>query len=171
MKNINHYPNIIFNIDRALLHLSKYDIQSIMDLAVISVLKDEIDIDNHVVLISSMNVALAMLSGHHQILLILKINHFDLNKLAYIHGHSIPYSKFKYPGKEEEMRFVDSWLVTTKFKLPKWLYNKMQNRALNKHRNLSYVYDKDSSKVKTMLSFQVLIMVIEAILSIYLIIL
>ena len=49
MKNINHYPNIIFNIDRALLHLSKYDIQSIMDLAVISVLKDEIDIDNHVV--------------------------------------------------------------------------------------------------------------------------
>ena len=68
--------------------------------------------------------------------------------MAYIHGHSIPYSKFKYPGKEEEMRFVDSWLVTTKFKLPKWLYNKMQNRALNKHRNLSYVYDKDSSKVK-----------------------
>ena len=49
-------------------------------------------------------------------------------------------------AKEEEMRFVDSWLVTTKFKLPKWLYNKMQNRALNKHRNLSYVYDKDSSK-------------------------
>ena len=32
-ENINHYPNIIFNIDRALLHLSKYDIQSIMDLA------------------------------------------------------------------------------------------------------------------------------------------
>ena len=68
--------------------------------------------------------------------------------MAYIHGHSIPYSKFRYPGKEEEMRFVDSWFVTTKFKLPKWLYNKMQNRALNKHRNLSYVYDKDSSKVK-----------------------
>ena len=65
MKNINHYPNIIFNIERALLHLSKYNIKSIMDLAVISVLKDEIDIDNHVVLISSMNVALAMLSGHH----------------------------------------------------------------------------------------------------------
>ena len=45
----------------------------------------------------------------------------------------------------------DLWIVgfvTTKFKLPKWLYNKMQNRALNKHRNLSYVYDKDSSKVK-----------------------
>lgn len=154
MKNINHYPNIIFNIDRALLHLSKYDIQSIMDLAVISVLKDEIDIDNHVVFdfINECRTSHAFWASLDTFD-IKKINHFDLNKLAYIHGHSIPYSKFKYPGKEEEMRFVDSWLVTTKFKLPKWLYNKMQNRALNKHRNLSYVYDKDSSKVKNHVVF------------------
>ena len=31
MNNINHYPNIIYNIDTALIYLSKYQIQSIMD--------------------------------------------------------------------------------------------------------------------------------------------
>ena len=39
MNNINHYPNIIYNIDTALIYLSKYQIQSIMDLAVITILK------------------------------------------------------------------------------------------------------------------------------------
>lgn len=154
MKNINHYPNIIFNIERALFHLSKYDIHSIMDLAVVTVLKDEIDIDNHVVFnfiheCPTSNAFWNSLDTFD----IKKINHFDLNKLAYIHGHPIPYSKFKYPGKEDEMRFVDSWLITTKFKLPKWIYRKMQNHALKKHRNLSYVYDKDPSKVKNHVVF------------------
>lgn len=154
MKNINHYPNLIYDIDATLLHLSKHDIHSIMDLAVITVLKDEIDIDNHVVFdfanrIPTSKVFWKSLNIHD----IKQINHFDLNKLAYIDGHPIPYSKFKFPGKEEEMRFADSWLVTTKFKLPKWLYHKMHNHALKNHRNLSYVYEKDQSQVKNHVVF------------------
>ena len=154
MKNINHYPNLIYNIDTALFHLSKYDIHSIMDLAVITVLKDEIDIDGHVLFdfVSDLPTSKAFwksLDIHD----IKKVNHFDLNKLAYIHGHTVPYSKFKYPHKEEEMRFAESWLVTTKFKLPKWIYNKMHNHALKKHRNLSYVYEKDPSQLKNHVVF------------------
>ncbi|MDP1309542.1 hypothetical protein Q6286_25745, partial [Klebsiella pneumoniae] len=61
-------------------------------------------------------------------------NHFDLNKLAYIHDHSIPFPKYKHPLADETLRFADSWLVTTKFKLPKWMYNKIHQRAIQNHK-------------------------------------
>ena len=50
MNNINHYPNIIYNIDTALIYLSKYQIQSITSSSH-HYFKNEIDIDGHVVLI------------------------------------------------------------------------------------------------------------------------
>ncbi|BGE81685.1 CDP-glycerol glycerophosphotransferase family protein [Staphylococcus petrasii] len=154
MKNINHYPNFIYNIDATLLHLAKYDIHSIMDLAVITALKNEIDIDGHVVF--DFNNEMPTSKAFWKSLdtrEVKLINHFDLNKLAYIHGHSVPFNKFRFPGKEDEMRFAESWLVTTKFKLPKWMYKKMHQRAVKNHRNLSYVYDKDKSQVKNHIVF------------------
>lgn len=154
MNNINHYPNIIYNIDTALIYLSKYQIQSIMDLAVITILKNEVDIDGHVVFDFIEELQTSSSFWNSLDTREIKItNHFDLNKLAYIHGHSIPFPKYKHPLADETLRFADSWLVTTKFKLPKWMYNKIHQRAIQNHKKLSYVYTKDTSKLKNHVVF------------------
>jgi hypothetical protein len=36
-------------------------------------------------------------------------------------------------------------VLSTKFKLPKWMFKPFKNHSLKKHREISYIYDKDTS--------------------------
>jgi hypothetical protein len=49
IENINHYPNVIFDIATTLDILNTHEINNIFDLAIISLLQDEVAVDPHVV--------------------------------------------------------------------------------------------------------------------------
>ncbi|SUM34659.1 glycosyl glycerophosphate transferase involved in teichoic acid biosynthesis [Staphylococcus gallinarum] len=49
IENINHYPNVIFHIETSLKLLQQYTITKIFDLALLSLLQEDVATDSHVV--------------------------------------------------------------------------------------------------------------------------
>lgn len=76
-----------------------------------------------------------------------KINQFYLNTIAYEHRQKVPFPKFTFDD-HSDLRYSDSVLLSTKFKLPKWMFKPFKNHSLKKHREISYIYDKDTSVLK-----------------------
>lgn len=148
VKNINHYPNVIYEIKSALVHLEKFNIETIFDLALVTILKCQLAVDGHVVfdfktpIYTSSQLWLSIDKNN-----ISKINQFYLNKIAYKHRQKIPFPRFTY-NDHSELRYSDSVLLSTKFRLPKWMFKPFKNHSLKKHRELSYIYDKDKSLLK-----------------------
>lgn len=148
-QNINHYPNLVYHIPTALHHLSTDVVHNIFDLALMTLLFDDVVVDGHVAYdftqpIQASETFWTWLADQQMN----STNYFELNKLAYQQYQAIPFPQPQYKDDSSKMRFADSWLVTTKFKLPKWLYNMMHQHAVNNHKKLSYLYQKDTSKVK-----------------------
>lgn len=148
IKNINHYPNVIFEIKSALVHLEKFNIETIFDLALVTILKGQLAVDGHVVydfkapMQTSTELWLSIDKDN-----ISKINQFYLNTIAYEHRQKVPFPKFTFDD-HSDLRYSDSVLLSTKFKLPKWMFKPFKNHSLKKHREISYIYDKDSSVLK-----------------------
>lgn len=148
VKNINHFPNVIYEIKSALVHLEKFNIETIFDLALVTILKGQLAVDGHVVFdfktpIYTSSQLWSSIDKNN----ISKINQFYLNKIAYEHRQKIPFPRFTY-NDHSELRYSDSVLLSTKFRLPKWMFKPFKNHSLKKHRELSYIYDKDKSLLK-----------------------
>ncbi len=148
VKNINHYPNVIYEIKSALVHLEKFNIETIFDLALVTILKCQLAVDGHVVFdfktpVYTSSQLWSSIDKNN----ISKINQFYLNKIAYEHRQKIPFPRFTY-NDHSELRYSDSVLLSTKFRLPKWMFKPFKNHSLKKHRELSYIYDKDKSLLK-----------------------
>ncbi|MFU0769541.1 CDP-glycerol glycerophosphotransferase family protein [Staphylococcus pasteuri] len=148
VKNINHFPNVIYEIKSALVHLEKFNIETIFDLALVTILKGQLAVDGHVVFdfktpIYTSSQLWSSIDKNN----ISKINQFYLNKIAYEHRQKIPFPRFTY-NDHSELRYSDSVLLSTKFRLPKWMFKPFKNLSLKKHRELSYIYDKDKSLLK-----------------------
>src|SRR5699024_10026124 len=153
IENINHYPNVIFHIETALFILENFNTHNIFDLAIISLLQDDVATDCHVVFDFQKNIASSnkIWKDIHK-LTPLTTTKFNLNKLAYKHKHTIPF-KSKETLAPKQMRFTYKWLDSTRFKMPHWLFNMFQRKLVKKHRECSYIYEKDSSKIKDHIVF------------------
>lgn len=151
--NINYYPNIIFNITEALGHFEQYHIETLFDLAIVTLLQGDVIVDGHVVFDFK-----APFTTSEEFWRSIKQRdnnaeqQFFLNKIAYEHQRSIPYPKFSY-NNHEDLRYADSLLLSTKFKLPRWLYNSIKNRNLRKHKSQSGYYTKNDKQLKNHIVF------------------
>lgn len=54
---------------------------------------------------------------------------------------------------QDSIRYYDSVLLSTKFKAPRWLVTPIKNYSVKKHKEISYIYKKDSSKLKNHVVF------------------
>ncbi|SCS80501.1 CDP-glycerol glycerophosphotransferase family protein [Staphylococcus caeli] len=153
IENINHYPNVIFHIETAQSILKQFQINTIFDLAVISLLEDDIVTDSHVVF----NFETVMTTSKDiwediQNLSPLDTTKFNLNKLAYLHKNSIPFKKNEIL-QPESMRFIDKCLSHSNFRCPHWIFKGIERHFEKKHQNMSYIYAKDKTKVKNHIVF------------------
>lgn len=135
VKNINHFPNVIYEIKSALVHLEKFNIETIFDLALITILKGQLAVDGHVVFdfktpIYTSSQLWSSIDKNN----ISKINQFYLNKIAYEHRQKIPFPRFTY-NDHSELRYSDSVLLSTKFRLPKWMFKPFKNHSLKNIEN------------------------------------
>lgn len=153
VENINHYPNIIFHIETTQRILDEFNIQNLFDLALISLLQDDVVTDSHVIFdfSQSFTTSSKIWKDIHQ-LTPLNTTKFNLNKLAYEHKHGLPF-KMNETLAPEQMRFTDKWLNATGFKMPHWFFNIVQRQSVKKHREKSYIYEKNPSKVKNHIVF------------------
>ncbi|WP_251517639.1 MULTISPECIES: CDP-glycerol glycerophosphotransferase family protein [Staphylococcus] len=153
IENINHYPNVIFHIETIQHMINHHYVNALFDLVVLSLLQEDIVTDSHVVFdfketfSTSPNVWESVKQ-----LQPLNTTAFNLNKLAYQHHHSIPF-KAKDTLAPEQLRTTDKMLKNSGFKLPHWLYNTIEKKALKKHKQMSYIYRKDKSKLQDHIVF------------------
>ncbi|MCG7338171.1 CDP-glycerol glycerophosphotransferase family protein [Staphylococcus sp. ACRSN] len=153
IENINHYPNIIFHIETSLKLLEQYKVEKLFDLALLSLLQEEIVTDSHVVFDFARSFTTSNTvwnSVHH--FEPLNTTAFNLNKLAYLHSHSIPFKAHETLAPDD-MRFTDKLLNSLNFKIPHWIFSPIQRHFVKKHRAQSYIYSKDSSKLKNHIVF------------------
>lgn len=151
--NINHYPNVIYDIETTLEILNNHEINNIFDLAVMLLLQDDIAVDPHVVYnfkqhITTSNVLWSTIKNCS----LLNTTKFNLNKLAYIHGHKAPFKHHEILAPAS-LRFVDKILLKTKFKLPQWIFKSVQRHFVKKHEQISYIYEKNPNKIKDHIVF------------------
>ena len=76
---------------------------------------------------------------------------FFLNTIAYAHKQRIPFTRVPF-NDHDSIRYYDSVLLSTKFKAPRWLVTLLRIIQL-KHKEISYIYKKDSSKLKNHVVF------------------
>ncbi|PTI65007.1 CDP-glycerol glycerophosphotransferase family protein [Staphylococcus succinus] len=153
IENINHYPNIIFHIETTQSILSSFKVNHLFDLALLSLLQDEVITDSHVVFdfSSELITSKEVWKDIHRFEP-LNTTAFNLNKLAYEHKHALPF-KSSETLSPEQMRFTDKLLKSTGFKVPHWIFNSIHHHFVKKHRALSYIYEKDTSKIKNHIVF------------------
>ncbi|RIN30319.1 teichoic acid biosynthesis protein F, partial [Staphylococcus succinus] len=153
IENINHYPNIIFHIETTQSILSSFKVNHLFDLALLSLLQDEVITDSHVVFDFSSELVTSkeVWKDIHRFEP-LNTTAFNLNKLAYEHKHALPF-KSSETLSPEQMRFTDKLLKSTGFKVPHWIFNSIHHHFVKKHRALSYIYEKDTSKIKNHIVF------------------
>lgn len=153
IENINHFPNVIFDIATTLEILKNHDINKVFDLAIISLLQDDISVDPHVVFnfkqpLLTSNTLWSELKN----CVLLNTTKFNLNKLAYIHNHKVPFKQHEILAPES-LRFVDKMILKTKFKLPLWIFKSVQHHFEKKHQQNSYIYEKNPNKLKDHIVF------------------
>ena len=153
IENINHYPNVIFHIETSLKLLQQYTITKIFDLALLSLLQEDVATDSHVVFDFKKGFKTSdsvwEIVHHFEPL---NTTAFNLNKLAYLHEHKAPF-KGNATLAPEDMRFTDKLLNSFNFKLPHWIFNPIQQHSINKHHAQSYIYTKDRSKLQKHIVF------------------
>lgn len=153
IENINHFPNVIFHIETAQNILKSFEINNIFDLSLISLLQDDIRTDSHVVFnFESTFITSNDIWNEIHNLTPLNTTKFSLNKLAYEHKHPIPFKNSETLAPEQ-LCFTDKCLKNTGFKLPHWFYHMLQQHFEKKHREASYIYKKDKSKIKNHIVF------------------
>lgn len=153
IENINHFPNVIFHIETTQNNLKNFEVNNIFDLSLVSLLQDDVCTDSHVVF----NFESTFITSDHiwnEIYKLTPLNttKFSLNKLAYEHKHAVPFKNSETLAPEQ-LRFTDKCLKNTGFKLPHWFYHMLQQHFDKKHREASYIYEKDKSKVKNHIVF------------------
>ncbi|MDT3959932.1 CDP-glycerol glycerophosphotransferase family protein [Staphylococcus kloosii] len=153
IENINHYPNVIFDIATTIDILNKHEINTIFDLAMISLLQDEVAVDPHVVYNFEQKIATSsVIWTTVQNCSLLNTTKYNLNKLAYMHNHKVPFKQQEILAPNT-LRFVDKLLLKTKFKLPYWIFNSVQRHFEKKHQQQSYIYEKNVNKLKDHIVF------------------
>lgn len=92
IENINHFPNVIYHIETTQSILNNYDINNIFDLALISLMQDDVITDSHVVFNFNSEFITSRRIWHDiKNLTPLNTTKFNLNKLAYTHNHPLPF--------------------------------------------------------------------------------
>lgn len=155
MDNLNHFPNIIFHIETTQKIINNYTINNIFDLALLSLLQDDVATDSHVVFnFKHAFTTSSAIWDYIQAFTPLNTTKFNLNKLAFEHKHSIPFKNSEtLAPNHDDIRFTDKVLKNTKFKLPHWIYTLVHRHYEKKHYESSYIYKKDKSKVKNHIVF------------------
>lgn len=148
VQNINLYPNVIYEMKSTIALLHKFEVETIFDLALFTILKGHVAVDGHVALdfkdsLRTSKVFWRSFDRNH----LSYRDKFFLNKIAYEHQRRIPFTRVPF-NDHDSIRYSDSVLLSTKFKAPRWLVNPIKNYSLRKHREISYLYDKDESKTK-----------------------
>ena len=140
MDNLNHFPNIIFHIETTQKIINKYTVNNIFDLALLSLLQDDVATDSHVVFNFKQpyTTSDAVWDGI-QAFTPLNTTKFNLNKLAFEHKHTVPFKNSEtLAPNNDDIRFTDKVLENTKFKLPHWIYNLIHQHYEKKHDEFSY---------------------------------
>lgn len=153
VKNINLYPNVIYEINSALTLINKFEVKTIFDLALFTILKGHVAVEGHVALDfkAPLRTSNAFWRSFDRNGLSYR-DQFFLNKIAYEHQRRIPFTRVPF-NDHDSIRYSDSVLLSTKFKAPRWLVNPIKNYSLRKHKEISYLYDKDSSKTNNHVVF------------------
>ncbi|HDC7487780.1 TPA: CDP-glycerol glycerophosphotransferase family protein [Staphylococcus aureus] len=153
-QNNNYYPNLIYAIQQTLDLIHYYSVETIFDLALLTLLKGDLPIDGHVVFDFK-----APLATSASILETIKtiedfdmMSQFYLNKMAYIDHHPIPFRNL-FIEDSEQLNSPDNWLYSTKFMLPKWLYKIAKQRADNKQLQNFGLYTKQPNVLKDHIVF------------------
>lgn len=153
VKNINLYPNVIYEINSTLELIDKFEVENIFDLALLTILKGHIAVEGHVVL--DFKGPLKTSKGFWRSFDRNDLTYRDkffLNTIAYAHKQRIPFTRVPF-NDHDSIRYYDSVLLSTKFKAPRWLVTPIKNYSVKKHKEISYIYKKDSSKLKNHVVF------------------
>ncbi|WP_271399469.1 CDP-glycerol glycerophosphotransferase family protein [Staphylococcus nepalensis] len=153
--NINHFPNVIFHIETVAHLMNQYQIHNAFDLALLSLLQDDIATDSHVIFNFKHNHRTSKAVWKYiDDFTPLNTTKFSLNKLAFEHRHPVPFkSKETLPPETKAVRSTDKALKSTNFKLPHWIYNLIHSHYEKKHYEMSYIYKKDKTKIKNHIVF------------------
>ena len=123
-QNNNYYPNLIYAIQQTLDLIHYYSVETIFDLALLTLLKGDLSIDGHVVF--DFKAPLATSASIWETIKTIEdfdmMSQFYLNKMAYIDHHPIPFRNL-FIEDSEQLNSPDNWLYSTKFMLPKWQSN------------------------------------------------
>ncbi|HHS2926102.1 TPA: CDP-glycerol glycerophosphotransferase family protein [Staphylococcus argenteus] len=153
-QNNNYYPNMIYAIQQTLDLIHYYSVETIFDLALLTLLKGDLSIDGHVVF--DFKAPLATSPSIWEIVQnfedIDMTSQFYLNKIAYINRHVIPFRNV-YVEDTEQLNALDNWLYSTKFLLPKWLYKISKQRFDNKQLQHLGIYTKQPNALKDHIVF------------------
>ncbi|RBA01574.1 CDP-glycerol glycerophosphotransferase family protein [Staphylococcus arlettae] len=153
IENINHYPNVIYHIETTLTMLETHHVNTMFDLAVHALLQDTVKVDPHVVFdYQQTYLTSSQLWEEIKKCTVLNTTKFNLNKLAYIHKHSIPFKNYETLAPDQ-LRYTDKLIKNFRFKLPHWIYNFAQHHFTKKHRQMSYIYEKNENKLKDHIVF------------------
>ena len=153
IENINHYPNVIYNIETTLSILETCHVKTMFDLAVYALLQDTIKVDPHVVFDFQQSYwTSSQLWEDIKQCTLLNTTKFNVNKLAYLHQQSIPFKSYETLAPDQ-LRYTDKLMKNFRFKLPHWVFNFVQHHFIKKHRQMSYIYEKNESKLKDHIVF------------------
>lgn len=147
MNNINHFPNLIFNIQQVLDIIDEAHYETAFDLAVGLLLNQTVETNGHVVFDFKHTIRTSQ--GFYQSIKQQSLNsvtQFNLNKLAYLHHHKPPF-KFRDLTLPEPQRFVDTLLWKTRFMLPHFVTRSVLNRSIEKHQSMSNIYEKQTAEL------------------------
>ncbi len=99
-QNNNYYPNLIYAIQQTLDLIHYYSVETIFDLALLTLLKGDLSIDGHVVF--DFKAPIATSASIWETIKTIEdfdmMSQFYLNKMAYIDHHPIPFSQPFYRG-------------------------------------------------------------------------
>ncbi|AYU55987.1 CDP-glycerol glycerophosphotransferase family protein [Staphylococcus debuckii] len=145
MNNINHYPNMIFNIKQSIQRLKAEGLETAFDLAVSILLFNKVEVNGHVVFDFKES---CRTSASFYTLLKEKefsgLTQFNLNKLAYLHYHKRPF-KLNTCELPDHPRFIDKMLWNTRFTAPHFVTSALLDRSYTKHQNASNIYEPTST--------------------------
>ncbi|UMT75407.1 CDP-glycerol glycerophosphotransferase family protein [Staphylococcus roterodami] len=152
--NSNYYPNMIYAINQTLELVQQYHIETLFDLALVTLISGELSVDGHVVF--DFKAPIATSSSIWDVMQTFEdidmMSQFYLNKIAYINRYAIPFRNV-YVEDTEQLNAPDNWLYSTKFLLPKWLYKISKQRFDNKQLHHLGIYTKQPELLKNHIVF------------------
>lgn len=148
-------PNLIYSIDQALAIVSNYSIDSLFDLALITLLQGNLAVDGHVVF-NFNNQPLTSDTFWNSTVHKLDIDdlttQFFLDKIAYEHYYKVPFRQI-HMNDTTQLTKLDHKLLSSHFFLPRWYYRFSKQRTLNKHRKECGLHDKQYNQLKNHIVF------------------